>query len=351
MVLAFVFSAMGLAFAPSSALAETGEEWGLGGPTITKVTAGPGDYLSGDAIPPYPENPDPDNYSAYLIGEPTTDEISVTFVIEAGNVKPNLRSVTQGTAFRKEQQVSLTGTDAKTITSVLMAVDADPTNGLALLDENDTAFGPTSKELKTVVLSGTYSATWKAGQLGFDGWEYRINDLFPTKPTEDGLGYEGPYPYDTPVYDGNVIHFFYDIPADVFGGSGNLAANYVRAKYSSFDSSAGKLTVQLQGHKLYIEPTNYVMDVYNYVNLGSGMIASLYAADGTTLLQARQPSWTDGTVTFTDSNIAAGMKYIVKTVPAYYYTTNTAWAVRINTAYFTQTGAYSEIEITTPPVK
>jgi hypothetical protein len=342
--LAFLFSALGLAFAPSSALAETGEEWGLGELTLAKVTAGPGDYLSGDAIPPYPYNPDPDNYSAYLIGEKVSDEITVTFIIEAGNAKPTASSLTQGTAFRKEFQVSLTGPSDKTITSVLMAVDADPSNGLALFDTSGNPFGPASKELKKVVLSGSYSATWEAGKLAFDGWEYRINDLFPTEPTEDGLGYQGPYPYDTPVYDGDIVHFFYDIPADVFGGSGNLAANYVRAKYGSFDSTNKKLTVQLQGHKLYIEPTDYILDVFNYVNLGSGMIASLYAADGSTLLQAGQPSWADGTVTFTNNSLAPG-KYVVKTVPAYYYTTSTLWARRVNTAYFTQTGAYSEITI------
>jgi hypothetical protein len=344
MVLAFVFSAMGLAFAPSSALAATeghAPDLGIGG-----VTSEPGQYLSGDAIPPYPENPDPDNYSAYLIGEPTTEEITVTFIIEAGNAKTSISSLTQGTAFRKEMPVSLTGTDAKTITSVLMAVDADPASKLAFFDEFDNTFGTSSQELKTVVLSDTYySATWEAGQIGFDGWEYRINDWFPTQPLEDDPnGYRGPFPYDTPVYDGDIIHFFYDFPSDINPNIGHVEANYVRAKYVSFDSTAGKLKVQLQGHKVYIDPLPpYIMSVFNYVNLGSGTIASLYAADGTTLLQAGQPSWADGTVTFTNNSLAPGT-YIVKTVPAYYYTTG-AWGNRVNTAYFTQTGSYSKVTI------
>jgi hypothetical protein len=341
--LAFLFTV----FAPSLALADTSGEWGLDRPTFARPVVDPwffGD-LSGDAIPPYPYNPDPDNYSAYLIGEPVTDEITVTFIIEAGNAKPSISSLTQGTAFRKEFQVPLAGSDPKTITSVLMAVDADPANGLAFFDWNGNPFGPASMQLAKVVLSGSYSATWEAGRIGFDGWECRINDLFPTELTYDGLAYRSPYSYETPVYDGDIIHFFYEFPTDLSASIGHLETNYVRAKFGSFDSTAKKLTVQLQGHKFYIDPLPpYTISVFNYTNLGSGFIASLYAADGTTLLQAGQPSWADGTVTFTNNSLASGT-YIVKTVPGYYYTTNAAWGRRINTAYLTQTGAYSEITI------
>jgi hypothetical protein len=326
--LAFLFSAIGLGFAPSTASA-----------------ANPAPYLSGDAIPPTSA----DNCSTYLIGEPTTDQISVTFVIEAGNTNVDYE-VEYGTAFRKEMTINLTGSDPKTITSVLMAVDADPTNGLAFYDENNTAFGPTSKELKTVELSGNYSATWEAGVLGFDGWEYRISDRFPVQPTSDDLGYEGPYPYDTPVNDGDVVHFFYDFPSDISRSIGHLEANYVRATDASFDNSAKKLTVKLQGHKVYIEPTSpYTMSVFNYIDLGTGTVAGLFTPDGTTLLQTGQPSLADGTVTFTFDDFTPGKTYVVKTVPAYYYSTDSTWGDTINTAYFTQTGAYSKVTI--PPAQ
>jgi hypothetical protein len=322
--LAFLFSAMGMAFAPSSA-----------------VAANPGDYLSGDAIPPTSDA----DCSTYLIGEPTTDAISVTLVMEAANAYDYMADVKPGTAFRKELQVSLTGAGGKTISSVLIAADAAPANGLAFFDEHGAAFGPTSKELKKVVLSGSYSATWQAGFVGFDGWEYRINDKFPVQLTSNGLGYEGPYPYDTPVYNGDVVHFFFEFPSDLDEEYAHLEANYVRAVYKGFNNTTKKLTAQLQGHKVYIEPISpYIMSVYNYVNLGSGMIASLYDATGTTLIQRGQPSDLNGVVTFTDNSLVPGT-YVIKTVPAYYYDNDEEWFYGGDAPYFTLTGAYSFVTI------
>jgi hypothetical protein len=328
--LAFVFSAMGLAFAPSSAVAAVAGHYS--GQTATNN----GEYLEGDAIPPT-TSPD---CSTYLVGEPTTDEISVTLVIEAGNAFNSSGLPVLGTALRKELPVTLTGNNAKTVTSVLVALNQ--TNGLTFYQSGNTQINSSSNYLGKVTMSGDYSATWTAGTLfGFDGWVFRVNDKYPVQLTSDGLGYEGTSILQTPVYDGDVVHFFYDYPSDYPYEDVNIAANYVRAVHKSFNSTTHTLEVQLQGHRTYIDPSSYIMYVYNYVNLGSGLVANLYKEDGT-LVQRRQPSSFDGVVTFTDNNdLLSGGTYIVHTVPEYEY--NEDWD--IDATLFTLTGSYSVITL------
>jgi hypothetical protein len=332
LALAFVFSAMGLAFAPSSAMA-----------------ANTGQFLEGNAIPPT-TSPDCSTYEV-VSGEISTGSITVTLVIEAGNSNAANGNVEQGTAFRREITKTI-GADGSqnTVKSLLMAVNGEDD----LFFPNLTA---STDYLDVVEIDGGYNATWEEGTWGLDGWVFRVNDKFPVQffTDEQGqTGWRGTEIHDTPLYDGNVVHFFYDFPSNFFGGnppSGDLAANYVRAVYKGFvPSDDKKLTVQLQGHKTYILQNypDYIMSVYNYEDLGSGVIASLYKKENgvLTLVQGGQPSWADGTVTFSGNvALASGGTYVVKTVPTYYYTTNTTWDDRVNTAYFILTGAYSEITI------
>jgi hypothetical protein len=319
-----------------------------------------GQYLSGDAIPPDPENPNGSTYE--IIDEPvSTDLISVTLVIEAGNaINTSNGRFIPGTAFRKEITTNIGGGSVpNTVTSLLDAVDG--TNDLTFYGRSSLSLAPftaSTDYLAAVAISGDYSATWVAGSVSyyyaFNGWEFRVNDKFPVQETEDLEGWEGTNILQTPIVSGDVVHFFYEFPSDLYaasGGSGNIAAKYIRAEYSNFDSANKKLTVQLQGHEVYIEPTgNYIMSVNNYVNLQEpNILASLYDLDGN-IIQACQSSNTNGTVTFTNVfDLAPGETYIVKTVPSYYYnTTNATWANRVNGAFLSRTGAYNKVTIPTP---
>jgi hypothetical protein len=176
----------------------------------------------------------------------------------------------------------------------------------------------------------------------FNGWAVRINDKLPVHEVtiDEETGYAGTNILETPLEDGDVVHFFYEFPSSFYNGGGSAAANYVRAVYDDFGGNT--LTVQLQGHKAPMQPIPpYIMSVNNYVNLGAGMIASLYDENGV-LVQGGQPSDAYGVVTFTSNALIAGATYIVKTVPSYYYDDNWDW---IDTAFFAQTGAYSKVNI------
>jgi hypothetical protein len=337
LALAFVFSAMGLAFAPSSAMA-----------------ANQGQVLSGDAIPPYPLNPDPDNASAYLVPEePATGPINVTVIIEAGDaIDTEEGEPIPDTAFRREISVRFGSTgEANTVTSLLMALDG--TNGLKFYGEEDDEiadFTDTTNYLAAVEVTGeTGTNIWVDGAItyyfGFNGWTFRVNDQFPAEALGDDPtdGYRGTDILDTPLENGDVVHFFYDFPTAPSPAVGSVAANYVRAKLDSFN--AGTLVVQLQGHKTDIDPLDYTMSVFNYVDLDEDVTASIYTDRGVYVGNAVPDGIADGKVTFSSGSLVAGKTYVVKTTPTYYYTDNPTWGDWINGAFFALTGAYTKITI------
>jgi hypothetical protein len=156
--------------------------------------------------------------------------------------------------------------------------------------------------------------------------------------TSDGLGYEGTGILQTPLADGDIVHFFFDFPSTLFGD--NYAANYVRGVFESYTSS--DLTVLLQGHTTFIQPPDpHIMDIYNYVNLDldpNEITARLYQADGVTFIAEGKVSGDEAT--FPGRGLVPGSTYILKTTPTYH-----EYDGDIDDAFFDLTGAYSEITI------
>ncbi|HWQ80456.1 MAG TPA: hypothetical protein VN381_16630 [Anaerovoracaceae bacterium] len=307
------------------------------------ASAADGDYLQGNAIPPDSSNP---YGSAYLQPNPVEDEeITVTLIIEAGDVVVNSR-VVSGTNFHEERSVTLgDGENSSTYTVADLLYSADTNNA------DFTFYGISGLSLIPFTSSTDYLAavkygtnTWQAGRWGFDGWVFRINDKYPVKVTDDGLGYEGTSILQTYLEDGDVVHLFYDFPSTVSSAVGDVSANYVRGVYES--STDTTLTAQLQGHKTYITPSTYIMNIYNYIDLGGGVTAQLYDVTGTTPVGTAATSSTNGEVTFTGA-FAPGETYVLKT-DSVLRTVSGSWASRINHAYFVLTGAYSIITIPTP---
>ncbi len=297
-----------------------------------------GRYLEGDAIPPTSSV----DCSTYLVVEPASEtSIDVTFVIEAGDALEDYE-ISEGSAFRLELPVSMSKVSGLyTVTDLLDEVNGS--NGLEFYGANNSAFTASTDYLDTVVYDdGIDEYTWKAGSLGFDGWVFRVNDKFPVRVTSDLLGYEGTSILQTYLEDGDVVHFFYDLPSDLDSTSGSIAAKYVRGIYDS--SSTGSLTVQLQAHTTYIEPVSpFIYNVNNYIDMGSGVVARLYDSSGNPI-GTSQTSGSNGKVTFTNAGIGSGT-YILKTNSVLYETNDPGWDWLVNGVYFELTGAYSKIII------
>jgi hypothetical protein len=243
-----------------------------------------------------------------------------------------------------------------TVSGLLQAVSDDISVGLKFYDKSGTGlvpFTPSSDYVAAVEYDGKQ---WIEGGItwmwGFNGWEFRVNDKFPVQKfaTEElGPGWQGSDILDTPVKHGDIVHFFYEFPSNLYstgGGSGNIAANYARAVYKNFADDT--LTVRLRGHKVYIDPFNGdKMNVFNYFylsNLPAGITASLYEEDGTPVVE-NQTVNADGTAAFESASIEAGKTYLVTTTPTYYTTTDDTWGDRVNGAFFSQTSAYNKVTI------
>ena len=292
--------------------------------------------------------------------------IYVSFIIEAGDRN---ESSGTGTAFRLEIpsiQIQTQGGLIK-LSDVIYWVDQaaqyDTTspfyNKIRFYGINNASFTQATDYLETVVYydHGTLTA-WKAGQVanqnyslgqyGLDGWQFRVNDLLPIQEITgyDPGYYEGMAIDQISIDNGDIIHLFYDLPANFSlsptppNPNPNYAANYVRAVYNGTVGSSR--SVKLQGHKTNIDDT-FHMYCYDYVDLGDGVLAGLYAADGVTLLQ-KGSSDINGVVTFTFLVPLPSGTYIVKTFPTYLEgSTPTNYTPIFDDVFFDLTGAYSRV--------
>jgi hypothetical protein len=335
-VMLFALAALGLGFVQPAAAAS---------PTDIRL------YLAGDAIPPY-------ECSAYEVGGPSSGNVIVTLILEAGDVLDSGGEAVANTAFYVEVSKDL-GQYPKTVSGLLQAVSDDVSIDLKFYGKSGTGLAPFTPATNYVAAVEHNAKQWKEGGMsggyGFNGWEFRVNDKFPTQKFTgtQGVGWEGTDILQTPVGDGDIVHWFYEFPSTLYSGGKDAAANYARAVYKYFANNT--LTLQLRGHKVYIQPTPpYTMEIGNYVNLSNidpSVTASIYMADGVTPVPGaaqNQAFNAYGTVTFTSASLAAGGTYIVKTTPTYY--TDEDWDF-IDGAFFSQTRAYSKVTIPVLPAK
>jgi len=293
-------------------------------------------YLFGDGLP---DNTNPNEVSTYIVTEPVADaSVDVMFIMEAGN------EVWSGSgAFRVEFPftVSGNGTDTLTVYDLLDQINTTSSSLSFTLGKDPTKPHPTGY-LSTVTHGGT---TWDNGQLGFDGWVFRVNDLFPVKGVnvDNVIKYQGTLIDETYIEDGDVIHFFYDLPSDLDSSSGSIAAEYVRINPHTLNITGNSVTAQLQSHNTYIQPVSpYDMYVNKYVNL-SGIDVEIYNANG--VLITTEETDSNGEVTFT--SLTAG-DYTIRTASSLRWNIpgNLGWLA--DGAYFEYTSAYKVITIPAP---
>ena len=289
-----------------------------------------GDYLEGSGVPPTNSR---DNSTKEITTGSTSPDIHVTLVVEAGNLED-----TEEGKFWVSHDVTLPAPASGdyTVTDLLVEVNSDSSYDLLFLDTGGSPITSQSTYFSAVTHAGT---TWKDGALVYGGWQFRVNDKFPVFNDGTGQGWTGDSILQARIVSGDIVHAFYDVPADVSGALGSLAANYVKGARVSATSST--LTVQLHGHTTYIGPqiSDPPMYVDNYKNLQAGVTAYLYDAAGTTLINTRV-SDVHGQVVFSGS-FPSGSTYIVKTDPVYYPAQDLI--EDYVDAYIALTGAYSKI--------
>jgi hypothetical protein len=299
-----------------------------GGMALFQTRAGI--YLEGSAIPPSSSRDN--SVKAISVGS-TSPDIKVTLIVEAGN----FYSTTPTGKFWVSYDITVPSPASGDYTATDLLVAANGVTSPDLVFYKDKLETPISSQDIYVAAVKHNGIIWTEGKAGiFDGWEFRLNDKFPV--FANGTGWTGDSILQTHIVSGDIVHFFYDLPADFNAASGIVASDYVRGiRLSSTTSSTSSLTVQLQGHTAYIHPTTMGMYVDNYKNIQAGVTAYLYDAAGTTLIDT-QVSDVNGRVVF--SGTFASGTYIVKTEPVYLPVFRNRSEVLI-----ALTGAYSRISI------
>jgi hypothetical protein len=321
------------------------------GGTPTPTPPSPGDYLGGNTFDPAFNPTDPD-CPAYVVETPATPaaSINVTLVIEAGDYIDEDYDIHGGSAFRKEMPITLgDGVTSKnyTVTDLLEATDGQ--NGFTFYGIEGTnlvEFTDTTSYLAAVYYNeGQIDGLWQSGSFAYDGWVFRINDKLPVQVqsvVNNITYYEGASILQTPVNDGDIVHFFYDFPAKYSPSGSNLAANYVRAEYQS--KNGNQLTISLKSHNTYIDEANDLQfQVNNYdidkLQPEATTTAYLYEVDGIYVTEAQFSP--NGVVTFIlEEPVVSGTSYIVKTDSVLYSGDNDFDYANV---LFTLTGAYSKI--------
>lgn len=214
--------------------------------------------------------------SLYLVAPyaPET-EITVTFIMEAAD-----EYWEEEGAFYEEFEVKLESNVAQewTVSDLLLEADelsADLTFFTQIYENGHYVLYPFEDQpdfLLGVEHDGVSFIPDTSWELW--GWTFRVNSQYPLLDDDDPtFGYLGAGIADTPLKDGDVVHFIYEYPFIEFGD--NYAANYVRvdAAVDVYD-----VDVTLTGARVYYD-NNFDMVAEDFTPI-EGTAVTLYNASG-----------------------------------------------------------------------
>lgn len=252
-----------------------------------------GKYLYGDAI----TNMSGSDAAAYVNSATGDKNVTVKLIIEAGdNCDPEKWSdnVTPGSHFKQVFTKTISRNNSKGVT-VKDLLDSVNNDGLRI-NYND----PNPGNPYYLLSIEKNNLLWKSGVLGFGGWVFRVNDKFPIQRTSDNKGYEGTSVDQTVLHDGDIVHFFYDFPAQFTPTDDNIGAYNLRGIFKG--RQGNKTKIQIQGHRTWIDqsnPTGMIMNVYNYFDITASNMANntaVFASQLNIMGVAPKLTASDGTV-------------------------------------------------------
>lgn len=313
-------------------------------PAWADIPGNDGRYLEGTGLPG--SGTPASQLSTYVVSTPTAStSINVTLVVEAGNAfsrSGSTYTITPNTHFFEVIPVTLTSGVAKNfyVNEVLAAVSSGSYD-VKFYDSSGLITSSSTYVNKVTRTVGGTTHTWQAGQTPsyFDGWEFRVNDQMPIRFYTGTSYYEGTTISQTPVQDGDVIHFFNDYPKIESGSP--LSSKYQRAVVEDYDS--GTLTVQLQNHIIKIEErgiypimiVDKYIGFYDYLNVVN---LKLYDSTGSTLIDSANADRYTGEAEFDDVDPGT---YLIKAD----HILKPSGAQPPNNALLNYTGVYSMITV------
>lgn len=200
-----------------------------------------------------------------------------------------------------------------TVRDAVLAVNSSSA-GITCLNEDGAALSTTDKYIKSISKeSKIYDPVLPIDDPRYelDGWMFRVNGKLPISTLNGGAsvayGPKGTDISDTPIYDGDVIHFYWDYPYN------ETQTSYYSTHYITADSTYnnGVLDIQLKESYSWFANSGYwnITDFANY-SPAAQLTATVYNAQGGVIGTGTINS--DGAGTISGITLTSGVKYYIK---------------------------------------
>jgi hypothetical protein len=212
----------------------------------------------------------------------TTDQVKVKVIVQGRYSTDNIPIPIEA-----NRAITLSGSTSYTVRDAMLQFNSDSLNYKAY-DYNGNLISSNTTIIKSFVDGSRtwgslfYSDIFNIGQrICVDGWMFKVNGRNPMKQdTNPSNPPVGTMMYETPIKDGDVITFFYNLPFIINGIDYSTQFIAADTKYtpSSDPNGTGTLEVQLQSTRDNMYDNQGQWTATQYVNYtpGTTKYASLY---------------------------------------------------------------------------
>lgn len=250
---------------------------------------------------------------AYLVGEPISYDqpIDVTVIIESRKDSTTSQYISE----ILDVTLGRAGVNGQTFTvrDAMYTISANSMAGLKMYNANGAEITSNATYIYSMSQNGvTYAPALPSASYTLDGWMFRVNDKLPLDSWGDGADAPvGTGIADTPVADGDVIHFYWDYPYQESQTSW-YSTNYI-APTATYDDDH-TVTVDLQYSWNYFDNNFvWVLSGFNLYTNYTVLTANILDANKN-LVDSKVITPNDTTINVT---LTAGQTYYVQIMPTF----------------------------------
>lgn len=231
-----------------------------------------------------------------------------------------------------------------TVRDAIYKISSTSSYGITACDSHGNAITPSATMVYSMKKDNKIYAPGlpSAGTSALDGWMFRVNGKLPLI-SEDGSsgGPLGSTISETPIEDGDIIHFYWDYPYTRLVVS-TYSVDYLTVN-PTYDSTNQSLSLQLLSAKNWFDLSFkwHINDFSNYSNSSSGTYdVTVYDEAGTVVKTGTISKSGSGTIN--DCDLESGQTYYIKVDSVSYKTVGTG---SNKSNILNTTMAYEKIEV------
>lgn len=258
-----------------------------------------------------------------VTGTTTTGPINVKVVIESRQFSEDDASVISEILDVNVSTMSESG-KGFTVRDAMLAVQNDASNGITLYNGTGGLFTSEDTYIRSMEQNGKnyepalpFYDSNPQYSYALDGWTFRVNGRYPLSTTDGSPTTPGPVGTsieETPISEGDVIHFYWDYPYN------KTSSELYSAKFITPDASYanGTLNVNIKASDAYFDNSMYwhINSFSTYTGATSAAV-TLYNANGTQVAGATGTIDTNGSCSITGLNLNPGTYYVKTATTSY----------------------------------